>query len=560
MNLKLRQTVSSTGFLLGLALLCATALRLWGIAFGLPHTEARPDESTVIVITFQLLADKLHPLSLIYPTLFTYLLAAIYTVYALLNGAGGHIYSFLTGTYAAKPSFFFITARLLGAASGIATIIPCYFMGRELKDKTAGLCAAFFMAFCYLHVRDSHFGVLDVPMTLFIAWAAYFALKALRTKTAADYLLCGVFTGLATGTKYAGILLAFQMAAVHLFNLRDEQKPLKYFMTGKRPLFFAAALLAVFFLTTPYLFLDFNKTLEGYRYHSTLHKFMGGSNWLLYIKFSLFEGLGAPLFIAAGAGGILLTVKETRKLLAGFTFAAIYFLVIARTGSTYLRYAVPLLPFACAAAGYLASCARDAKQWGSLWLVIPALIIGQSAARCADFDMLLTMQDTRVTALRYIESLPCPATIYQSASPYTALQIKYSPDYCAYRELEAKNQSSKVRAQLYAAKGAAAKASASCALTPLYDNPSSGGFSDVTGRSADLPDYIVLAQEPFNFSISAKLDDLLREKYTRQAYFEGFAPDQTGNTYDTEDAFFVPFTGFYGIKHPGPNIHVFKRK
>jgi hypothetical protein len=555
----LKEKIASAGFLPAMAVICAALLRLWAINFGLPHTETRPDESTVIIIAFQLISAKLHPVTLIYPTLFTYILAAIFSVFALFKGAGGHIYDFLTSYYIASPSFFFITARLLGAACGIANVIPCYLMGRELKNEKAAICSAFFMAFCYLNVRDSHFGVLDVPMTLFITWAAFFALRALRTGALRDYVLCGVFTGLATGTKYAGIIMIAQMFCVHALSLRAENKiTAKTLFTDRRISLFCVSLLGVFFLTTPYLFLDINTTMEGYKYHNQLHNFMGGSNWLHHLEFSLLEGLGAPMFIAAAAGIIILAIKDIRKLTAGFLFAVLYFIVISRTGSGYVRYAVPLLPFACVAAGYLTAVAAGHRNAGRLWLVIPVVIIGQSAARCADFDLLLSQTDTRVLAARYMEDIAGPYTIFQSASPYTDLQLRFDTDYYAYREQEALSRNALVRARLYEVKKETAQ-SATGAPKPLYYNPD-GSFSDVSGAPAGPPDYIAVMQEPFNFGIADNFARLLDEKYEKQAFFEGFDETRSGNTYDTEDAFFVPFSGFYGITRPGPNVYVFKRK
>ena len=53
-------------------------------------------------------------------------------------------------------------------AAGTLTIIPVCRLARRVWNPRAALAAAFFLAVAVLHVRDSHFAMTDVLMTLFV--------------------------------------------------------------------------------------------------------------------------------------------------------------------------------------------------------------------------------------------------------------------------------------------------------------------------------------------------------------------------------------------------------
>ena len=80
----------------------------------------------------------------------------------------------------ADPSMLHLVARGLAAAGGIATIVVLYGAACELFPRRAALVAAAFLAVAFLHVRDSHFGVTDVPVTLLTVCAFRVAARIAR--------------------------------------------------------------------------------------------------------------------------------------------------------------------------------------------------------------------------------------------------------------------------------------------------------------------------------------------------------------------------------------------
>ena len=69
--------------LLVLVIAGAALLRVWGLAFGLPHPFTRPDEEVIVDVALGVLSDR-NPHFFDWPTLFMYLTAAAYAVLFLL--------------------------------------------------------------------------------------------------------------------------------------------------------------------------------------------------------------------------------------------------------------------------------------------------------------------------------------------------------------------------------------------------------------------------------------------------------------------------------------------
>ena len=108
---------------------------------------------------------------------------------------------------------------------GHADVIPVCRLARRVWDWRAALAAAFFLAVAVLHVRDSHFAMTDVLMTLFVMLSLPRLVSAIdavseEPSTGAPALrgfaAAGLLAGLATSTKYNAAALVVSMMAVQL--------------------------------------------------------------------------------------------------------------------------------------------------------------------------------------------------------------------------------------------------------------------------------------------------------------------------------------------------------
>src|SRR5436190_1528027 len=204
-------------------LLVAAVVRFWAIGFGLPHTNTRPDEGAVASIAGGIYQGDLVPDSFNYPPLFMIAIALAMAVWvpiswliftrgpSLVARLGIRVPTFPL-RHPANGVTERLTGRVLSALSGIATVWVVFLTATRLWGRRTGLIAAAFLSLTFLHVRDSHFGVTDVPMT-FALLAAFLQLVRLwESGSTRDLVTGAVLAGLATATKYNAALLVLPAA------------------------------------------------------------------------------------------------------------------------------------------------------------------------------------------------------------------------------------------------------------------------------------------------------------------------------------------------------------
>src|SRR5215470_17674219 len=191
-------------------LIAGAALRVWGLTFGLPHSETRPDETTMVITATGLLYGGMNPHFFNWPSLEFYLVSAIYRIGWEIGHLRG-LYRLKFDMYkdaAVHAAPFILVPRVLSVIAGVATIWLVYKLVDRLFDRLTALTSAFFVAVAFLHVRDSHFGVTDVPMTALVVAALVALSRAADDPTRVRrWGLCGALSGLGASTKYNGGLI-----------------------------------------------------------------------------------------------------------------------------------------------------------------------------------------------------------------------------------------------------------------------------------------------------------------------------------------------------------------
>lgn len=337
---------------LGLIVLLALALRLWGITFGLPYI-IQPDEPSVeLRVLHMWYAGDPNPHYYVYPSLY-------YDVQALLAFAVGHVAALVQPDIARHPlshlPVFYLAGRVLTAVIGTATVGVVYLIGRMFSVRL-GLIGALFLAVAAQHVQQSHYITVDAPTALFTALAALFALRALgRDGAMRDVALAGVAAGLAGGTKYnAGIALALPLAAALLSSWPWRRR-------ARACAIAVAACAAAFVLTTPFAVLDpapfLNSLHVVARHYATGHPGAeGNDNALWYLSYLASDGMLAPLTALALAGIVLAAARFRRAGVVLLAFVLPYYALLCSTYVRFDRNLLPLLPFLA----LLAAVAADA--------------------------------------------------------------------------------------------------------------------------------------------------------------------------------------------------------
>ena len=253
--------------------LLAAALRLFPVWFGLPYPYARPDEAQAISGAVGVLAGDLNPHFFHWPSLTFYLFAAVLGIVSKVRS--------LVGIEPLPLGTALITARVVVALAGALTTVPVFRLTRRIAGDRAGLLAAGFLAVAPLHVRDSHFAMTDVLMTLLLAMslsclaAVYDAAVAGEARTTyRRFAIAGLLGGLATSTRYNAALVAVSMIVAQGLLWRSTADGSWSWATRRwgsvTPSFaFGGAMLAGFVIATPFAVLDFPAFAADFSYDLT---------------------------------------------------------------------------------------------------------------------------------------------------------------------------------------------------------------------------------------------------------------------------------------------------
>ncbi len=433
----------------GLALVLAVActLRLTGITWGLPDSthlfSYHPDEFHSLRGAFSMALGDLNPHFFNYGSLYLYLVGA---AAALVHG---ELFASITDAVAGGPILpeairaWTLDARIVTVVLAVATVGVVYAIGREIWNHRAGLAAALLLALAPLHVLQSHYATVDVPLTFFVALALLLTAHMMRAMTLRNAIWAGVAAGLATSVKYSGALvLLAPMTAWLLARLRArgaaEQRPPIGTLVLPPIVAFAA-----FALTSPYTFLDWPQAWRSICFELQ-HARIGDDPWMMaeWPNGWLFHLSGLALgtgFIMVAASAVGLTsglAVGRRELLPLLVFGLVIFAVIGNSAVRYARYEMPLLPVLAVFAGGLVSDDLFAMVRGRLpgWGMAAAIttLLAASAWGAAVMDQRLlrelTLPDARELALQAIErEVPVGDLVALLSEPWF-----YHPpvDYC----------------------------------------------------------------------------------------------------------------------------------
>ncbi|MEO8083361.1 MAG: phospholipid carrier-dependent glycosyltransferase [Ardenticatenales bacterium] len=448
----------------------ALALRWWGASFGLPATY-HPDEHQYVDAAVAAVGGALNPGRFNNPSLLKYALAAVYACwYAIgrLAGAWPTVGAWQAAV-TADPTIAYVIARALVGALGASTCIVVAMIGRRLRDGTTGLVAAALLAIAFLHVRDGHYAVNDVPAALLTTLAVAIALRVRATGRGRDLVVGAAVVGLAAATKYTALVAVLPVGLGWLaaadgrpgpgdggadggersggdehrrgLVLADAIRGLRRQIVSPAVAVAALVLVVAFVCAVPYAVLDWPAFHADVALLATRGRegFKGlqidpAPGWIFYLK-SLGWGLGWPL-LAAAIAGLALALRRRR---ADDVIVAVVPLVLwGYLGSQlnmFARFMLPAVPLLCVfaadavvvAGGSLARrfsrrAGGDASRSRKAGPYVAALALAvglPSLIAAVRHDVLLGRTDTRELARRWIaDHVPAGATILlQSGGP-----------------------------------------------------------------------------------------------------------------------------------------------
>jgi hypothetical protein len=283
-------------------------------------------------------------------------------------------------------------------------VLLTFLLARRLtRDSRVAFLAALFLATAYLHVRDSHYATVDVPMTFFVVASLHFAVACGARCALGPLVLSGVAAGLAAATKYnGGIVLVGAMAACAPALLRRHPDRSRRGILLRLSAATAAAA-ATFVIATPYTVRDLPLLAsELRRVGGVLTGMEGPPALFVHPSVTLPGGLGWPIFLLSLVGLARALLMRRGGHLAVAAFVLVCFASIARPTWVLPRYVVPLIPplSMLAAEAFVALVAPLRRPWIMLSLGMACALPG--TLRSIEYDRLAARKDTRVLAADWV--------------------------------------------------------------------------------------------------------------------------------------------------------------
>jgi hypothetical protein len=416
-------------WLLPIIFLLGLWLRLDGIGFGLPYLY-HVDESPYVVAAVRLgngdLASQPYD-----PTGFVNILFTEFGFYFILGkifGIFSSVQSFILH-YETDRSIFFLLSRVTSAFLGAVTVLIVYCIGNRLSGRAVGTIASLFLAVCFLHVRDSHYGTPDITMAFFIALSMCVIIYAIQTKKLLYSFIGGLAGGLAVAVKWLALPVILPLGLGSL--LTRENKIQKIFTFGLGLLLgFGLGSFQILLNPSPYLgkvLVEFTRSqtlgYEGW-YIDTVPA------WLFYYK-TLFYGLGPGLIVLSALGlGIIckwIILKRDWLWAMILAFFIPYSAATITTDHFFARYILPIIPFLTlfASVGFT-HLANEIRKRATQKYIVNSLvylslipIIIPPLVSSLRHNVILHRQDTRTLAKDWIErNIPAGAKIAVDWSVY----------------------------------------------------------------------------------------------------------------------------------------------
>jgi hypothetical protein len=501
----------------------AAIARIWGLAFGLPHPAARPDEDAVASIAGSFYEGNFEPPVFIYPPLFMLVLAAtmwlVFTKMPQVFDRLGVSFRIPDLTIPSER----IVARLLSAAAGVMSVWLLFSIGERLFGRVAAFVGAAFLALAFLHVRDSHFGVTDMPMSCMLLVGFLAIVKLSESGSPRDLVAAALLTGLAVATKYNAGVLVLPAS----FAILDDPLRRPVHVRLVRLVIFGLLMTASFLIVSPFAVIRQDRFFADVMFNGQ-HLIEGhgldlGRGWAYHVTTTLRYGMGLSLFAAGVVGQFLMIWRERRRGILVALFTVGYYLLIGSGRTVFARHILPVVPFLCLTAGYLVSTAAawmtnalGRPSWQiSVTTAMTGVLLLPSLVSVVALDRLLALEDTRVAARRWIEARFVPGTTIAQVGPLNAhVYVEYESTYALSDRL-----------------------------------------------STARPSLVIIVSSPITGSPNLRADaPWLEREYDLAFVRMVVAEDDPANVYDRQDEFFVPLGGFHRVEAPGPNIRIFVRR
>jgi 4-amino-4-deoxy-L-arabinose transferase-like glycosyltransferase len=412
-------------------LLLAFLLRVNGLSFGLPYLF-HDDEHQYVDAGIAWLQDwdaaAPHLYRLNNPPLLKMILGLLYSLLTrILMPTPEKMQMVLAST--SWRTFFQYFGRYVSVSAAVLSVAWLYLLGKRLYNRRTGILAAFLLAVCFLHVRESHFAVNDALLTLMVVASLYVAAGIVCRGTTRDYLTTGFLIGLAAATKYTGIQLVSVLLAAHGLGRREAKAGFMHHWVSRRLLLGLGAVLLGFGLGAPFAVIAWRETLRRigelaeygrFGYHGLLMDAQGG--WIFYLK-TLAWGAGWVMLAAWAAVLVMTLIFRHRQAFLLWVSPILLYISLGQQKMFFARFILPAVPpLLLLVAAWLEQLGRwsSGSAPGRVRRALPAaalvLLAAQPTVMSVWFGVLLGRPDTREMASEWMsKNIPDGSVVHADA-------------------------------------------------------------------------------------------------------------------------------------------------
>jgi YYY domain-containing protein len=325
-----------------------------------------------------------------------------------------------------------LIGRLLSALADTVTIILVGCLGRLLAGRLAGLAGAGYYALAVIAIQQSHFLGPDAFATMFATAAALTTTLHVRRGNLGWLLGAGALVGAATACRVHAVVLLLAvgvgvvLAAPPVDRLWGEWRTVGR-LIGR---FAAAVALAalVFRVAQPSAFdgwwlnqvwVDDLRALRDLQAGADVPpalQWVGRTRLVYPLGQLVVWGIGPTFSVAALLGGWVLWKRRERAALVPAVVIVSFLALIASTWTPTLRYLMPVVPLAAAAAGvglvHLVAAARSltGRRRQAVWVAVGVLAVTTIGWGAAFVNGVYGHTHSRIAATEWITANVAPGS------------------------------------------------------------------------------------------------------------------------------------------------------
>ncbi|WP_414576208.1 ArnT family glycosyltransferase [Anabaena sp. CCY 9402-a] len=252
-------------------------------------------------------------------------------------------------------SVILLCSRIITASLFLGSI----FLNFHINKRFFGLFAARIITLIFAtssgFIVYSHFLTADIPLIFWMLLSFYFIQSIYLQGKVSDYFLAGLFTGIATATKYNGLSVGIGIVLAHLLSYNELAW--KKILFSKKLILSLLTVVMGFLIGNPFALINYRQFVSDFLYnYITTPIYNGeitGTNYFTFFSIYIREIVGLPSLIILNVAilyslYITFSSKEKKSIkgvLLVLTVFIIYYYKFANFPRLETRFILPIVPF-----------------------------------------------------------------------------------------------------------------------------------------------------------------------------------------------------------------------